>query len=252
LSASATRIPAGDRLDATRRHHGVDVTAHLRQVQAERRRVARRPPQEDAARRRMAGGREYRGLPACPVSRVDNVPKDGGAPSFSRRQAIGNLVAARFARTEIHPTFHQKGEAIMMTPVQILLVQTSFEMAGADGTALATRLERRLAASTSAPWLARVPAERVRQLTALLVLAVRGLGRRRLLRSAMRRLGARHADACLAVTQDAAFRRALLDALDDSLGAALPCQVREAWSACHRMLAALVEEGAGRTRLACA
>lgn len=123
----------------------------------------------------------------------------------------------------------------MMTPLQILLVQTSFEMAGADGTALAARLGQRLTARASA--------EQVPQLAAVLVLAVRGLSRRRLLRPAMRRLGARHA-VCRALAQDAAFPRALLEALEDALGAGLPTSVREAWGACHQMLAALVRGGA--------
>ena len=126
----------------------------------------------------------------------------------------------------------------MIIPLQILLVQTSFEMAGGDGRALAARLGGRLGAGKLAP------AEHAHQLAGVLVLAVRGLSRRRLLRPAMRRLGARHADAWPAA-QDAAFHRALLEALEDVLGAGLPNSVREAWSAGHRMLAALVREGAG-------
>ena len=125
----------------------------------------------------------------------------------------------------------------MMTPLQILLVQTSFEMAGADGTALAAGLGRRLNAGRLAP------AGHARELAGVLVLAVRGLSRRRLLRPAIRRLGARHADACPAA-EDAAFRRALLEALEEALGAGLPTAVREAWGACHRTLVALVREGA--------
>ena len=83
----------------------------------------------------------------------------------------------------------------MMTPVQILLVQTSFEMTGADGTALAARWQR-LAAGASAPGRWRTSTEQAVQLAAILVLAVRGLGRRRLLRRPCAGLGARHPEAC--------------------------------------------------------
>ena len=106
-----------------------------------------------------------------------------------------------------------------MTPDQILLVQTSFHMVGADGMALATTLQARLPGE--APVLRRLrsaapPAEQARQLAAMLVLAVRGLSR----------------------------SRALLEAVEERLGATLPCAVRDAWAAGYRMQADLVIQGA--------
>ena len=134
-----------------------------------------------------------------------------------------------------------------MTPDQILLVQTSFQMVGADGMALATTLQARLPGE--APVLRRLrsaapPAEQARQLAAMLVLAVRGLSRSRALRPALRRLGARHGADGLAEGELATFGRALLEAVEERLGATLPCAVRDAWAAGYRMQADLVIQGA--------
>ena len=125
----------------------------------------------------------------------------------------------------------------MMTPVQILLVQTSFQMAGGDGTTLAAGLAQRLTA--------RPRTEQVGQLAAALALAVRSLGRRRAPRSGLRRLRV-HGALCRAVAQDAAFPIALLDSLEDALGATLPAPVREAWGAFHRLAASLLRDAAGK------
>ena len=108
------------------------------------------------------------------------------------------------------------GKSTMMTPVQILLVQTSFEMAGGDGTALAAAA--RQATDRAAGWRRRGHA---RQLAG----RARAGGARSQPPPAA---AARHAPPwrapCrrLPVAQDAAFRRALLDALEEALGAALP------------------------------
>jgi hypothetical protein len=110
-------------------------------------------------------------------------------------------------------------------------------MASGDGTTLAARLAQRLTARASA--------EQVSQLAAVLALAVRGLSRRRMQRPGLRRLGARDG-VCRAVAQDAAFPAALQESLEEVLGGALPTPVREAWSACHRMLASLIGDGSGK------
>jgi hypothetical protein len=120
-----------------------------------------------------------------------------------------------------------------MTPDQILLVQTSFEMTGADGTALARSLAARI--DTAPAPLAR-----------LLVLAVRGLTRRRVLEPALRRLAARDpATGGLALARPSAAA-ALVDALEEVLGTPLPRSASEAWQAWHRRTSALLAQAAAR------
>ena len=129
-----------------------------------------------------------------------------------------------------------------MTPDQILLVQTSFEMAGADGTALARTLTARLARHD--PALRRVAdAAPNTRLAGLLVLGVRGLSRRRLLQPALRRFAARHLPCGGPKLDDTLVARALVEALEDVLGGALPRSAVEAWRAWHRMLAGHLREG---------
>jgi hypothetical protein len=113
-----------------------------------------------------------------------------------------------------------------MTPDQILLVQTSFAMTGADGTALARSLSARLGA----------PGTQVAPLAGLLVLAVRGLSRRGLLRPALQRLAARHHGLRHAALDAAA----LVDALEEALGARLPRAAVDAWRAWHRLTSDLL------------
>lgn len=110
-----------------------------------------------------------------------------------------------------------------MTPDQILLVQTSFAMTGADGSALARSLTARLATSGSA-----TPAA---PLAGLLVLAVRGLSRRRLLRPALQRLATRHQG----LRQGVLDAAALVEALEEAFGDRLPRSVVDAWRAWHRL-----------------
>jgi hemoglobin-like flavoprotein len=126
----------------------------------------------------------------------------------------------------------------MMTPDQILLVQTSFQMMGADGTALASTLGSRLAIRELAlrGRLTGTPAEQARLLARLLVLAVRGLSRSRVLH----RLRARLGSGPLVEDEFAAVGRALLDSVEELLGAAVPRSVREAWQAGYRMQAGLL------------
>ena len=120
-----------------------------------------------------------------------------------------------------------------MTPDQILLVQTSFEMTGADGTALA----RSLSARIDAP---------VAPLAGLLVLAVRGLSRQRVLKPALRRLAARHPALGRAVLHEPSAAAALVEALEEVLGAALPRSAVEAWRAWHGLTVSLLRQGIAR------
>ena len=85
-----------------------------------------------------------------------------------------------------------------MTPDQILLVQTSFEMTGADGTALARSLSARIDAYGGAGFQTGTDREPIALLAGLLVLAVRGLSRRRVLTPALRRLATCWAPRCRA------------------------------------------------------
>jgi hypothetical protein len=107
-----------------------------------------------------------------------------------------------------------------MTPDQILLVQTSFHMAGADGAALARTLTARLERYAPTPH-GSAEAASVHVLARLLVLGVRGLTRRRMLRPALRRVSVRH-PAEGTTWDDALVARALVEALEDVLGGALP------------------------------
>ena len=63
-------------------------------MQARGGRRARRATRAACGRSRMTAGREYRAPRASPTSRADSVPTDADAPSFSRRQDIGNLALA--------------------------------------------------------------------------------------------------------------------------------------------------------------
>lgn len=125
-----------------------------------------------------------------------------------------------------------------MTPDQILLVQTSFQMMGADGTALASTLRASPAIRELAlrGRLTGTPAEQGRLLARFLVLAVRGLSRSRVLQ----RLRTRHGGGRLMEQELAAVGRALLDSVEELLGAAVPRSVREAWLAGYRMQADLL------------
>lgn len=120
-----------------------------------------------------------------------------------------------------------------MTPDQILLVQTSFEMTGADGTALARSLGARID----------VPAA---PLARFLVLAVRGLSRRRALRPALLRLAARQPAIGPKSLAEPSVATALVEALEEVLGTPLPRSASEAWHAGHRLTAALLLQGAAR------
>jgi hypothetical protein len=91
-----------------------------------------------------------------------------------------------------------------MTPDQILLVQTSFEMTGVDGTALARSLNARLEAP-------------IGRLAGLLVLAVRGLSRRRVLSPALRRLAVRY-PAIGQALHEPSVAVALVEAVEEALG----------------------------------
>lgn len=116
-----------------------------------------------------------------------------------------------------------------MTPDQILLVQTSFEMVGADGRALASMLRGRLVDREPAlpRRIAATPGQQARLLARLLVCAIRGLGRARALRPVSSRLGQKR----LLEHEVAAIGSALVESVEELLGARLPRSVREAWLA---------------------
>lgn len=130
-----------------------------------------------------------------------------------------------------------------MTPDQILLVQTSFQMMGADGTALASALCSRLAIRelTLRGLLTGPPAEQARLLARLLVLAVRGLSRSR----ALLRLRARYDTGHSLEREIPAIGVPLVESVEDLLGATLPRSVREAWVACHQALTASLAPSSG-------
>jgi hypothetical protein len=109
----------------------------------------------------------------------------------------------------------------IMTPEQILLVQTSFAMTGTDGATLARCLHRRLAARGTNP---DIPAAR---LARGLVHAVRRASRPAACRRLVRRLG----------TPPPALRdrNVLIEAVGDALGAPLPPAAADAWRAWHRL-----------------
>ena len=119
-----------------------------------------------------------------------------------------------------------------MTPDQILLVQTSFEMTGVDGTALARSLNARLEAP-------------IAPLAGLLVLTVRGLSRRRVLSPALRRLAVRH-PAIGQALHEPSVAVALVEAVEEALGTALPRSAVEAWRAWHGLTAALLRQAIAR------
>lgn len=129
-----------------------------------------------------------------------------------------------------------------MTPDQILLVQTSFEMMGADGTALALTLRARpvICELARRGRLTGTPAEQARLLARLLVLAVRGLSRSRVLQ----RLRTRRGLGRLMEQELPAVGRALLDSVEELLGATVPRSVRDAWLAGYRMQADLLRVSA--------
>ena len=114
-----------------------------------------------------------------------------------------------------------------MTPDQILLVQTSFEMTGADGAALARSLSARLERQAGGGDRPVAYGAEVASLAGLLVLAVRGLSRKGLLRPALGRLAARHP----AIRPAALDERLVVEALEEALGAKLPRSAVEAWRA---------------------
>ena len=132
-----------------------------------------------------------------------------------------------------------------MTPDQILLVQTSFEMTGADGTALARSLSARIDAYGGAGFQTGTDREPIALLAGLLVLAVRGLSRRRVLKPALRRLAARHPALGRAALHESAAA-ALVEALEEVLGAALPRSAVEAWRAWHGLTVSLLQQGIAR------
>ena len=119
-----------------------------------------------------------------------------------------------------------------MTPEQILLVQTSFAMTGADGQTLARCLQRRLAARGADP---KIPMAR---LARYLAHAVRRAGRPAMFQRLIRRLG----------TPPPALRdcTALAEAVDDAVGAPLPRAAAEAWRAWYRFVLAAAPAGDGR------
>jgi hemoglobin-like flavoprotein len=127
------------------------------------------------------------------------------------------------------------GRATIMTPDQILLVQTSFQMTGADGTALARSLGTRLD-TPAAP------------LASLLVLAVRGLSRRRVLQPALRRLMARHPAIGRAALHGPSVAAALVEAVEEALGAPLPRSAAAAWHAWYGLTVSLLQPGIARPR----
>lgn len=133
-----------------------------------------------------------------------------------------------------------------MTPDQILLVQTSFEMMGADGRSLARSLNAHLQAQDGAgrrPGMCSAP---IAPLAGLLVLAVRGLSRRRMLEPALRRLAARHPVIGQAALREPLVASALVAALEEVLGATLPRSAVEAWRAWLGLTAALQDHGLAR------
>ena len=103
-----------------------------------------------------------------------------------------------------------------MTPDQILLVQTSFEMTGADGTALARSLSARIDAYGGAGFQTGTDREPIALLAGLLVLL--------------------HESAAAA----------LVEALEEVLGAALPRSAVEAWRAWHGLTVSLLRQGIAR------
>ena len=119
-----------------------------------------------------------------------------------------------------------------MTPEQILLVQTSFAMTGADGQTLARCLHRRLAARGADP---KVP---VARLARCLAHAVRRASRPAAFRRLIRRLG----------TPPPSLRdwNPLVEAVNEAVGAPLPGVAAEAWRAWHRVVLAAAPAGEGR------
>ena len=136
-----------------------------------------------------------------------------------------------------------------MTPDQILLVQTSFEMTGADGTALARSLSARIDAYGGAGFQTGTDREPIALLAGLLVLAVRGLSRRRVLKPALRRLAARHPALGRAALHEPSAAAALVEALEEVLGATLPRSAVEAWRAWHGLTVSLLRQGIAQAEL---
>ena len=78
------------------------------------------------------------------------------------------------------------------------------------------------------------------------MLAVRGLSRRRVLKPALRRLAARHPALGRAALHEPSAAAALVEALEEVLGATLPRSAVEAWRAWHGLTVSLLRQGIAR------
>lgn len=137
-----------------------------------------------------------------------------------------------------------------MTPEQIRLVQSSFERAGPDLSALATRFYQEL--------FRREPALRTLFTTDMalqkvrfsdkLTEIVRAIARLDELLAHTRALGARHVGYGVRVADYKIVGEALIAALAVVLGDSFDAQTREAWTIAYNLMAETMLEGAASAR----
>ena len=137
-----------------------------------------------------------------------------------------------------------------MTPEQITLVQSSFERAGPDLSALATRFYQELFArdpALRALFTTDMALQKVRFADKLTEI-VRAIPRLDELLAHTRALGARHVGYGVRVADYQAVGEALVAALAAVLGDGFDAQTREAWQIAYNLMAETMLEGAASAR----